>query len=97
LAHKLVRLLTMCPGATIFGRHQGAKVAGALEPRHGRERYGHLPELWKDLWKSTFKGYVGETFTERNVVVEAELIEINAIVEGHENNFYFLFWSVTIE
>ncbi|KDN39420.1 hypothetical protein RSAG8_08826, partial [Rhizoctonia solani AG-8 WAC10335] len=95
LAKRCVALLSMQPGSTIFGSHNGAPQPGIYTDLGGPDRhmFCHSPESWRGLWTELF----GEQKV--NVAVMLEDSEIRRHLVGIAppgKKKYALIWSVTV-
>ncbi|KAI0635218.1 hypothetical protein C8Q77DRAFT_690272 [Trametes polyzona] len=96
LAVRLATLLRLCPGAVIFGRHQGLKEEGYIDDHLGRTRYGHSEESWPKLWQKVFTEVEGEDFAVR-VQVQAKLTDMFwDDPQKKTRSSSLLYWSVVI-
>ncbi|CEL56280.1 hypothetical protein RSOLAG1IB_07696 [Rhizoctonia solani AG-1 IB] len=95
IAERCVALLSVEPGSTIFGSHNGAPEPGVYTGigAPDREMFCHSPESWRELWIGLF----GER--KINVIATLEHNEAGAQFVGPsllERKKYAMIWSVTV-
>ncbi|THH28427.1 hypothetical protein EUX98_g5754 [Antrodiella citrinella] len=94
VAKAFAGLLSPEPGSIIFGSHRGELQKGYRTKAHkdDRERFGHSPETWQEMWHK-------DVFGEGKVKTWAILKETERKdMEEHFGpgvKFYLLVWSVT--